>query len=115
MKLLTKAIENKLIANSKENMKTGESTIDFKPVLKLFGGSAFTYLFTEYDPETDLFFGLCDIGQGFPEIGYASRAELEAIRFPPFHLPIERDGYFSADKTLSQYADEARDKGAISC
>jgi len=110
---ITKDIETRLIKNSKLNMSADGETIDFKPVVKFFGGSACTWLLTEYDPETNLYFGLCDLGFGSPEIGYVSKDELEALRFPPFRLPIEIDRYFEADKTLGQYADEARNNGRI--
>jgi hypothetical protein len=99
MKLLTKAIEKKLIANIGKE--------DIKPVVKFFGGGACTWLFTEYNPETDAFFGLCDLGMGSPELGYVSRTELESIRFKPFNLPVERDMYWEADKTITEYAEEA--------
>lgn len=112
MKLLTKAIEEKLIKNYRANAETGGS-IDFKPVVKFFGGGACTWLITEYNPEERMFFGLCDLGMGFPEMGYVSRDELEALRFPPFRLPVERDAHTTFEKTLSQYADEAREKGRI--
>jgi hypothetical protein len=38
--------------------------------------------------------------------------ELRALR-GPLGLPIERDEHFDADKPLSAYADEAREKGHI--
>ena len=112
MKLLTKEIEEKLIKNFKKNAKDGGG-IDHKPVVKFFGGGACTWLITEYDPESRIYFGLCDLGMGFPEPGYVSRDELEAIRFPPYNLPVERDMHFKADKTLIQYAYEATKKGSI--
>ena len=80
-----------------------DNVIDFKPVVKFFGGGAFTWLITEYDEENELFFGLCDLGQGFPELGSVSREELESVRFPPFGLPVERDLYWTAKGTLSEY------------
>lgn len=49
---------------------------------------------------------------GFPELGSVSISELEAIR-GKLGLPVERDQYFTALKTLSAYADEARASGAI--
>jgi hypothetical protein len=39
-------------------------------------------------------------------------AELSALR-GPLGLPVERDAHFTADKSLSAYADEARAKGRI--
>jgi hypothetical protein len=109
MKLLTAAIEKKLIANGKAQ----DGTKDFKPVVKFFGGGACTWLITEYYPEKGLFFGLCDLGMGSPELGYVSKFNLETIRFQPFNLPIERDMYSSFDKPLSYYAEQARNKGSV--
>lgn len=122
MKLLTKPIEEQLRKNGIENDKRKNidgSTLDFQPVLKLFGGCAGTWLITEIVPNEDeaedgiMMFGLCDPGLGSPELGYVSFRELCSVRFPPFRLPIERDTHFKARKTLSQYADEAREKGRI--
>ena len=52
------------------------------PVVKLFypaGGQ--TWLFTEMDPEQpDRVFGLCDLGFGHPELGWASLSEMEQVR-----------------------------------
>lgn len=110
MKLLTKAIEKKLIENYNKSQNGEEN---HKPVLKLFGGSACTWLITEYDQENELFFGLADLGLGFPEMGWISKAELEKIKFPPYMLGIERDAYFKAEKTLSEYAKEAREHRRI--
>ncbi len=86
------------------------------PIVKLFGGSACTWLISEMDPEDDdQLFGLCDLGFGCPEFGYVSASELAAIRFKPFGLGVERDRHWSPDKgkTMSRYADEARAAGRI--
>jgi hypothetical protein len=45
---------------------------------------------------------------GEPELGYASLAELTGVR-GKLGLPIERDLHFEADKTISAYAEEARE------
>jgi hypothetical protein len=82
-------------------------------VVKLFtpdGGA--TWLLTDLDPDGGLPFGLCDFGVGEPELGYVSLAELRAVR-GQLGLPIERDQYFKADKTISVYAIEARELGHI--
>jgi len=117
MKLLTKADMTKLIKNGVVNSKlrdtTGE-TFDFRPVVKFFGGGACTWLISEVDPTNqDIAFGLCDLGHGSPEMGYVSIKELSEIKFPPFGLSIERDMHFTADKTLTEYADDARANGRI--
>lgn len=43
-------------------------------------------------------FGLCDLGMGFPELGYVSLRELAELRSM---LPIERDLYFG-QRNLSE-------------
>lgn len=62
--------------------------------VKWFGGPA-TWYITEYDPEERIAFGLCDLGMGFPELGYVSLDEVLEVRVPPFQLPIERDLWFT--------------------
>jgi len=111
MKLLLKSDEAKLLANSKASNESPEG-IDHKPVVKLFGGSACTWLISEMD-EDGIMFGLCDLGFGTPELGYVSYDELKSVRFPPFGLPIERDRSFKAKMALGEYADAARSAGRI--
>jgi hypothetical protein len=93
---------------------SSEAEPDFLPVVKLFTpDAACTWLLTEIDPDDpDIAFGLCDLGMGTPEIGSVSLSELASIR-GRLNLPVERDLYFTATKTLSAYADEARAHGAI--
>lgn len=117
MKLLTKAIEQKLRDNSALNEvhfhATEGGTLPLKPVVKMFnpqGGA--TWLFTELD-EDGMLFGLCDLGMGCPELGYQSLDELAAFRGNLLGLGIERDRHFTADKTLAEYADEARQNQRI--
>jgi hypothetical protein len=86
---------------------------DHRPVVKFFTPDASaTWLFTELAPDNDTLFGLCDIGHGSPEIGYASLAEIQSLR-GPMRLLVERDRHFRADKPLSEYASEARRRGRI--
>jgi hypothetical protein len=117
MKLLTADIRKKLIRNGRLHQQldeAGEPEPDFLPVVKLFTPDAgCTWLLTEIDPEDpDIAFGLCDLGLGYPELGSVSLSELEAVR-GKLNLPVERDLYFTATKTLSAYADEARAHDAI--
>lgn len=103
MKLLTKQIEFELRRNFKNPLKKG-----MKPVVKFFNPcGAQTWLITELDDDGDTMFGLCDLGQGFPELGYVSLNELKSIRLR-FGLGIERDLHFKATKTLEEYAKDAR-------
>ena len=117
MKLLTKDIFERLLANGRANRDADglplEDAIDHKPVVKLFTPDAgCTWLLSEIDPDHDRLFGLCDLGMGCPELGYVSLSELESVR-GQLGLPVERDLHFEADKTLSAYADEARQYEAI--
>ena len=88
MKLITEEIKAKLASNK------GDANVD-KPYLKLFNpaGSG-TWLITEIVDEDTLF-------------GYVSLQELESVTLP-FGLKIERDMYFTPDKTLSEYVELAR-------
>ncbi len=115
MTLFTKTQHEQLLANCQaqiSSMDNGLDDIDFKPVVKLFTPDAqCTWLLTELGLD-DIAFGLCDLGMGCPELGFVSMRELRELR-GPLGLPIERDMHFDADKTLSAYADEAREHGRI--
>ncbi len=97
-----------------EHIVKDEEPEDFCPVIKLFcPWTGATWLLTELDPgDPDIAFGLCDLGQGFPELGCVSIMEIKSAKGPG-GLAIERDLYFKADKTLSAYAVEARTEGRV--
>lgn len=108
MKILTADIKAKLLANGKSTDKTG-----MKPVLKMFNPvGAGTWLFMELDEDQDTLFGLCDLGMGYPELGYASLKELTSIKLR-FGLKLERDIHFKATMSLDEYAEKAAEKGRI--
>jgi hypothetical protein len=115
MTLFTQAHTEQLLANCDaqiERMDNGQSDIDFNPVVKLFMPDAqCTWLLTELGRD-DIAFGLCDLGMGFPELGFVSVTELRTLR-GPLGLPVERDEHFEADKTLAAYAAKAREHGRI--
>ena len=106
MMLITKEQRAKLLKNALVEA-------DHKPVVKLFTpwGSA-TWLFTKMGEDEDMLFGLCDLGQGFPELGYNSLEEIRSIR-GPFRLQVERDLYFVATMPLTQYVEKANARGRI--
>ncbi|SFU09613.1 DUF2958 domain-containing protein [Mesorhizobium sp. YR577] len=80
---------------------------DHYPVVKFFTPDASaTWLFTELAPDGDTLFGLCDLGHGTPELGYASLGEIQALRGPRLLL-VELDRSFRATKPLSEYAIDA--------
>ena len=89
MKLMTQAQKNKMIKNHNDQ----DGTKDFKAVIKLFDptGSGTWYL-SELDPNTNIAFGLCDLG--YPELGYVSLDDLSNLKVK-MGLGIERDLYFT--------------------
>ena len=116
-KLITADIRKRLLKNGRlrqQSQIANQGEPDFLPVVKFFTPDAgCTWLLTELDPEdNDIAFGLCDLGVGCPELGYVSLSELASVR-GILGLPIERDRFFKATKTLSAYADEADQAGGI--
>ncbi|KWV43840.1 single-stranded DNA endonuclease [Rhizobium altiplani] len=107
MILLTPELRAQLIRN---NVEAREA--DHIPVVKWFTPWAnATWLVTEMEPDGRCF-GLCDVGQGTPELGYVSVEELESIK-GPFGLTIERDLHFRPTRPLSEYTYAARAAGRI--
>ena len=107
MNLITESLHAQLLANGRQSLDNDD--FDPPPVVKLFTPDAgATWLLTEIDPDdTDRAFGLCDLGHGFPELGYVSLSELQSVR-GRLGLAVERDLHFVASKTISAYARDAR-------
>ncbi len=103
----------RLIANGMNLEEAQGRTWDPVPVVKLFNPvGPGTWLITEISQDADSLFGLCDLDQGYPELGYVSLDELEAIMLP-FGFRIERDLTFEGLIPLSQWAALARGMGSI--
>ncbi|WFS69546.1 DUF2958 domain-containing protein (plasmid) [Agrobacterium leguminum] len=107
---------DRLKANFRKNLdRRGADLepVDFRPVLKLWmpTGRAI-WLVTEYDEAEDCLFGLCDTGQGSPELGYVSLEELKTY-VGPCGVHADRDCTFLPSRTLSEYAADARARGYI--
>lgn len=97
MKFLTKKLMNEL---PKLGATSDKDPKDVKVVVKFFTpDAAASWYITEADLDEGLMFGWCDLGLGFPELGYVSVDELKQVR-GKFGLPVERDLYFSG--TLDQ-------------
>ena len=111
MKILTKDIRAKLIRNRELMADPNyDANSDTTPVVKLFvcvGGNA-TWLLSDME-EGGLAFGLCDLGLGFPELGYVDVNELEA----ELGWRLERDMHWTPTKSLREYANEARAAGRV--
>ena len=111
-KLITDEQRAQLLANGRQSLE--QDNFDPAPVVKLFTPDAgATWLLAEMDPDDhDHVFGLCDLGMGYPELGWVSLAELATVR-GRLGLPVERDLHFTPQKRLSAYANEARLAGRI--
>lgn len=95
MKLMTKELEKRFAeVGSQENIK------DPVVIAKFFNPTgAGTWLATEYDPETKIFFGYVSIfGDYNDEWGSFSLDELKSVKLP-FGLGIERDLHFREQPT----------------
>ena len=92
----------------------GADEPNHNPVVQIFTPDAnCTWLISELDPDDpDLAFGLCDLGFGCPELGNVRISEITSVR-GALGLPPERDRHFTADRSLSAYADLARQNGRI--
>lgn len=111
-KLITKQQKTQMLRNGMQTKK--DNIGNHKPVVKLFmpdGGG--TWLLSELSPdEPDIAFGLCDLGLGFPELGYVSLSELASVR-GTLGLPVERDLGFKAEKSILEYSRDAHEAGRI--
>ena len=98
MQLFTKEQEERLIKNHQYNdeHRGTDKEKSFSAVVKLFNPVGIgTWYLSELDPETNIAFGLCDLG--FPELGSVSVAELQEVRGWG-GLGIERDKFFTPTK-----------------
>jgi hypothetical protein len=69
----------------------GKDSKDVKVHIKIFNPSGGgTWYLTEFDPESRIFFGLCNLGYG-AELGNVSMDEILSVKCPPFGLGLERD------------------------
>ena len=110
--LLTPAQRAGLLANGRAT--AGGADLDPRPVVKLFTPDASaTWLLTELDPDDpDRAFGLCDLGLGFPELGYVPMRELGNLR-GALGLPVVAAADFIAVRPLSAYAAASQAAGRI--
>ncbi len=110
--LVTDAQRAQLLATG--HARAEGQALDPLPVVRLFTPDAHaTWLLATLDPEDgDTAYGLCDIGIGLPTLGTVRLSELASIVGPQAR-PIERDLYFVAQRTLSEYTRLARINGSV--
>jgi hypothetical protein len=104
--LFTTAQYNQLI----ENGSMANRDKDHIPVTMLtLPFTACIWLLTELDPDNpDIAFGLCDLGMGFPELGYVSISEIQSVNDPVFKMTVFNNTLFKAEYPISAYAEAAR-------
>ena len=91
--------------NSKHCHKQGH---DPQPVVHLYlPGSSHQWLLTEIHTEDDVAFGLCDLGMGFPELGYVDLREVLAAA-ASVNAELRCNLAFRPVAPLSEYAEQAR-------
>jgi len=106
--LITKELMGLLEANRYMSQRSSKAANHIKPVVKIFNPcGAATWLISEIHEDGDTLFGLCDLGMGFPELGYVSLSELQSIR-KRLGLPLERDTGWVAEMSLVEYAEKSR-------
>lgn len=101
MKLLTAPVL-KALRNTPLGSTDGQGD-EAKVLVKFFGGGRYTLLVTEAEERDNdfLLYGWCasPLGPDCDEYGYTLFSEMEAVRFPPFGLPVERDRYVDPGKS----------------
>jgi hypothetical protein len=88
---------------------------DHEPVVKLHSkyGKAI-WLLSELDATNSIAFGLCDLGQGKPELSYVSISHLESIKHARLKVPmVEVDPRFEGRYPMSVYFEAAKQNKRI--
>ena len=83
---------------------------DHVPVVKLHSqyGKAI-WLLSELDPVNNIAYGLCDLGQGTPELSYVSIEHLESIKHARLKVRmVEMDQAFVGRYPMSVYVEAAK-------
>ena len=97
---------NRMRLNAKQRHQKG---YDPMPVVRLYVPyTCCQWLLTEIDEELNIAFGLCDLGMGFPELGYVSLFEIAEVT-----PHVRCDPHFVAVAPLSVYSREAHNAQGI--
>ncbi|WP_353720461.1 DUF2958 domain-containing protein [Dyadobacter sp. 676] len=114
---MSKMIPQNLIEIMIHNAQEVQNQIakDHAPVVKLHSryGKA-VWLLSELDPVNNIAFGLCDLGQGKPELGYVSLPDLASLKHARLKVPmVETDPGFDGKYPMSVYLEAAKIAGKI--
>lgn len=115
MPLIPEHLRQSLIINWELMIVAPEAEVcpDLFPEVKLFTPNAnAVWLLTELNPDTNVAFGLCDLGVGSPELGYVDLDELEELAAAE-GFEIEVDLHFDTHTRLSEYSELAKLAGRI--
>lgn len=88
---------------------------DHAPVVKLYSqyGKAI-WLLSELDAVNNIAFGLCDLGQGNPELSYVSLSDLASLKHARLKVPmVETDPAFDGKYPMSVYLKAAKAAGRV--
>ena len=97
-----------IMIHNYQEVQTGLAK-DHEPVVKLHSkyGKAIGLL-SELDPANNIAFGLCDLGQGNPELSYVSIEHLESIKHARLKVRmVEIDPAFDGKFPMSVYKEAA--------
>lgn len=113
MSMIPEEIRAKMIQNA---LEVHEGTAkDHAPEVKLFTkyGKGI-WLLSELDQTNNIAFGICDLGQGKPELSYVSISDLESIKHARLKIRmIEPDTRFSGKYPISVYLAAAKANNRI--
>nr|WP_295924997.1 DUF2958 domain-containing protein [uncultured Dyadobacter sp.] len=110
---MSKMIPQNLIEIMVHNAQEVQNQLakDHAPVVKLHSryGKAI-WLLSELDPVNNIAFGLCDLGQGNPELSYVSLSDLASIKHARLKVPmVEADLVFDGKYAMSVYLKAAKE------
>lgn len=106
-------IEEEQLAQLFKNGKNNDGY--HPPVVRLFlSNTSCTWLISEmYANRPGIAFGLCDLGFGFPELGYCDLFEMEDAEDPAAGIKLTRDEEFKGEYPMSAYQSAARETRRI--
>ncbi len=93
-----------------ENGNPANRDKDHAPVVMLtIPFTSCIWLLSELNPEQpNIAFGLCDLGMGYPELGYVDLDEIQLVKHPVFQTGVCVSSEFEGVYPMSAYSKAAR-------